>query len=146
MHHENSGGEATDELTPLISAKQQAYRRFLQTSTTAFKKEFRKHQRIVKKAVDEAKEAWIRSVVAEVDGVKRDGKMKWMSIRKLQKVHAGRKPTRKTRLYKRDGELTSGTEEVKATWHEHFSQVLNIISQYHQEAIDEMPVLPPARI
>ena len=69
--------------------------------------------------------------------MKRDGKMKWMSIRKLQKVHAGRKPTRTT---KKDRELTSGTEEVKATWHEHFSQDLNINSQYHQEVIDEMPV------
>ena len=51
----------------------------------------------MKKAVDEAKEAWIRAVVAEVDGVRTDGKMKWMSIRKLQMAHAGRKPTRTIR-------------------------------------------------
>ena len=72
-----------------------------------------------------------------------DGKMKWMSIRKLQMAHTGKKPTRTTTLYKKDGELTNGAEEVKETWHEHFLQVLNIKSQYHhQEVIDEMPVLP----
>ena len=42
-------------LMPLVTAKKKAHTRFLQNPTTAAKKEFRKHQRAVKKAVDEAK-------------------------------------------------------------------------------------------
>ena len=44
--------DAIDTLTPLVTAKRRAHCRFLQLQTTAAKREFRKHQRIVKKAVD----------------------------------------------------------------------------------------------
>ena len=43
----------------------------------------------------------------------------------------------------RDGGVASGPEEVKATWHQHFTKVLNIPSEYHQDVPDDMPSLPP---
>ena len=58
--------DAIDSLMPLVTAKRRAYCRFLHAHTTSSKKEFRQHQRIVKKAVDEAKEAWISRVIREV--------------------------------------------------------------------------------
>ena len=45
------------------------------------RKEFRKHQRLVKEAVDEAKESWICRVTKEVEKAKKDGKHRWASIR-----------------------------------------------------------------
>ena len=48
--------ENTEVLTPLIVAKNKAYTVYLTKNTQTKKKEFRKHQRIVKKAVDKAKE------------------------------------------------------------------------------------------
>ena len=47
--------DATDTLMPLVAAKRRAYCRFLHNHDTSCKKEFRRHQRIVKKAVDEVK-------------------------------------------------------------------------------------------
>ena len=131
--------DAFDTLMPLV----RALCRFLQSGTTAHKKEFRRHQRVVKKAVDEAKEMWISRVVREAERAGRDGKQRWTSIRKLQMAHAGRRSVRPTRLYKRDGGMTSGPEDVKMTWQEHFSRILNISSQYRQEVLDGMPSLPP---
>ena len=60
-------------------------------------------------------------------------------------AHVGRRPTRPTRLYKSDGTMTRGPEEVKKTWYDHFTQVLNIPSQYRQEVLDELPYLPPVQ-
>ena len=129
---------------PLVAAKHRAHNKFLQTPTTAAKKEFRRQQRALKKAVDEAKEEWIGRVMRGAECAWRDGKQRWASIRKLQMAHAGRWPAQPTRLCKSDGEMTRGPEEVKKTWHEHFSRVLNIPSQYHQAVLDEMTSLPPA--
>ena len=49
--------EASDTLIPLISAKRKAHNKFLQNSSVASKKDFRSCQRIVKSAVDDAKES-----------------------------------------------------------------------------------------
>ena len=51
--------------------------------------------------MDEAKEEWISRVVREVECARKDGKQRWMSIRKLQMAHVGRRPARSTRLYRR---------------------------------------------
>ena len=64
-------------LMPLVTAKRKAHTRFLQNPTTAAKKEFRKHQRAVKKAVDEAKEEWIGKVTREAELARRDWKQRW---------------------------------------------------------------------
>ena len=136
--------DAIDTLMPLVHAKRRAYCCFLKANTIAAKKEFRRHQRIVKKAVDEAKEAWINAMSMEAVCAGKNERRRWESIRKLQLAHAGRRPSRPTRLCKMDGNLTSGPEEVKLTWHEHFSRVLNITSQYQQVVLDQIPSRPPA--
>ena len=93
--------------------------------------------------MDEAKETWISKVIKETEHARKDGKQKWMNIRKLQMDYAGRRAAGPTRLYKRDGEMTNGPEEVKATWHQHFTKVLNIPSEYHQDVLNNMPSQPP---
>ena len=140
----DSFSDANDTLMPLVTAKRRAYHRFLQTHATSDKREFRRTQRVVKKAVDEAKEAWIGRVVKEAECVRRDGKQRWKSIRMLQMTHVARRPARPTRLIRRDGGMTNGPREVRAAWYKHFSSVLNIPSQYRQEVLDVLPSLPPA--
>ena len=132
--------DAINTLMPLVTANRRAYHRFLQTHATS--EELRRHQRVVKKAIDEAKEAWIGRVVKEAKCVRRDGKQRWKSIRMLQMAHVCRRPARPTRLIRRDGGMTNGPGEVRATWYEHFSSVLNIPSQYRQEVLDVLPSLP----
>jgi hypothetical protein len=133
--------DAIDVLTPLLADKQEAYNRFLCTQNSETKKEFRKCQRNVKKAVDEAKEKWIRNVIRDVELNNKDGKQKWKCIRKLQLAYAGRKPIRPAKFYKQDGSMTETPEEVQKVWVEHFTKVLNVTSQHQQELVDEVPSL-----
>ena len=64
--------------------------------------------------------------------------------RNLQMAHVGRRPARSTRLYKKKEGVISGPEEVKTTWYQHFTKVLNILSEYCKDVLDGMPSLPPA--
>ena len=50
---------------PLIVAKNEVHLKALQSNTAADRKEFRKHKRIVKKAVKKAKEDWICRLAKE---------------------------------------------------------------------------------
>ena len=50
---------AADQLQPLLDAKQTAHDKVLQVNSVANKRAFHKQQRIVKTAVDKAKEEWI---------------------------------------------------------------------------------------
>ena len=68
--------DATDVLMPLVATKRRAHCRFLHDHNTSSKKEFRRHQRIVRKAVDEAKEAWINRVTREAELARKNGKQR----------------------------------------------------------------------
>ena len=78
----------------------------------AAKREYRRQQRIVKRAVDKVKEEWIRRVAMEGEAAKKDGRARWDSIRRLQRVHTGCRPIRPNAVRKEDGELTQGPEGV----------------------------------
>ena len=84
------------------------------------KKEFRQCQRLMKKAVDEAKEAWISKVIEDAEHSK-DRKLQWDCIKKLGAAFSGKWPARSVRLRKQDGSLTAGPEELKQLWRGHFS-------------------------
>ena len=58
-------------------------------------------------------------------------------------AYPGRRPRRPTALLKDDGELTTTPEEVKHRWFQHFSKILNVPSEFCQDAIDTIPSHPP---
>ena len=131
--------EAADTQTPLLEAKRAAHAKVLQIDSVANRRAFRRQQRMVNAAVDEAKEEWVRRLAKDAERAKKDGKQRWKSIRQLQATFAGRRPRRPTALLTEDGDLTRGPTEVKQRWYDHFTSILNIRSQYRQEVIDEMP-------
>ena len=108
----------------------------IQSDTIASQKEFRRHQRIVKEAVDKAKEQWIRNTTQEGEKAVKDRQTRWKSIRKLQMAHAGRRPSRSTAVLKEDGKLTKSPEEVRSRWHRHFTKILNIPSEVCEQVVD----------
>ena len=57
----------------LIKAKDDAHLRMIQCNTSANQKEFRRHQKKVKVAVDNAKEEWICRIAKEGEAAKKDG-------------------------------------------------------------------------
>ena len=127
--------DATDILRPL---KARACQRYLQLQNFSAKHEFWFQQRLINRAVDEAKEAWISKVISDAKHC-RDGKLRWHCIRKLQTAFCGRQPARSVRFRKQDGSLTMDPMELKQLWYEHFKWVLNVTSQCEQHLINEMP-------
>ena len=100
--------EHMEMLTPLIKAKIDAHLTLLHFSTSANRKEFRRHQRVVKPVVDKAKVDWICRVAMEGEAAVKDGQTRWDSIRKLQQADAGRIPTRSSAVVKENEVLTQG--------------------------------------
>lgn len=135
--------ENVEELGVLIAVKNEAHARMLRTNSVAARKEFRRQQRTVKRAVDKAKEEWIRKVARECETAAKDGRTRWNNIRRLQQVHAGRRPARPTVVRKEGGELTQGSEEVLQRWHQHFSKLLNQCSEFEAQVIQQMPEMSP---
>ena len=65
--------ESADILQLLLDAKKRSHDKVLQANNTVNRREFRKHQRIVKCAVDAAKEEWIRKLASIVEKARKDG-------------------------------------------------------------------------
>lgn len=135
--------ESSDTLLPLVEAKNRAHQKVLQSNATADRKEFRRHQRLVKRAVDKAKEDWICRVAKEAEAAVKDGRTRWERIRSLQQTHMGRRTFKPRSVWKEDGTLTQGGEDLAKRWSQHFQKVLNIPSEYREQAIDDIPLLPP---
>ena len=94
-------------------------------------------------AVNKAREEWICRVACEGEAAVKDGRTRWNNIRRLQQAHAGRRPTRPSAVFKEDGALTQGAEQVTSRWYQHFKSILNIPSEFRDEVINAMPLLPP---
>ena len=135
--------ESSETLVPLVEVKNRAHLRALRSNTAADRKEFRRQQRIVKRAVDEAKEEWICRVAKEAEAAAKDGCTRWDRVRRLQRAYAGRRPIKSSTVWKEDGSLTQGNEEVVKRWRQHFLKVLNVPSEYREQAINDLPLLPP---
>ena len=120
-------------LMPLIDAKNKARAKVMMSNTPANKRGFRQSQRVVKKAVCAAKESWICQVAKKGEAARKDGRTRWDSIRRLQRVYAGCRPIRPSVVRKGDGSLTQGPEEFMKRWHQHFVRVLNIPSEYRED-------------
>ena len=58
---------AADTLRPLLEAKHATLNKVLQGNTTANRRAFRRQQRLVKNAVNKAKEEWMGKVVGDAE-------------------------------------------------------------------------------
>ena len=135
--------EAQDTLQPLLEAKRQAHNRVLHANNITNRREFQRHQWIVKRAVDCTKESWTLRIACKAEIAKKNGSQRWKSVRQLQMGLAGNRPKCLTTLVKSNGDLTSSPVEVKTIWHQHFSKVLNIPSSFVPDVIEEQPTLHP---
>ena len=74
---------AADTLRPLLEAKHAALNKVLQGNTTANRRAFSRQQRLVKNAINKAKEEWMGKVVGDAERAKKDGCLRWKCIRQL---------------------------------------------------------------
>ena len=101
-----------DLLKPLIDKKNEALQKWLQRDTRSRKQSFCRLQRAVQKAVNKAKEEWIKKVASDAEAAVKDGRVRWNNIHRLQQVHGGRRLVRPTTVFKENGELTKGPSEL----------------------------------
>ena len=72
-------------LEPLIHEKNIHHQRLLSDDTVGNRQTFRKIQRSVSKAVRQAKDKWVMSVAEEAEGARKDERVRWKCIYKLQR-------------------------------------------------------------
>ena len=92
--------DSYSELKPLIHKKNDTYRKFLQVGTRSHRSAFKRLQQMVKKAVVKAKENWVNKVATEGEAARRDGQVRWGSIRQLQRALSGRIPVKTAAVLK----------------------------------------------
>jgi len=66
-----------DTLKPLIDIKNEALQKYLQRDTRSRKRFFHQCQQAVQKAVNKAKEEWIKKVASDAEAAVKDGKLRW---------------------------------------------------------------------
>ena len=81
--------ESEQQLSPLLAAKRQAWDQVLYDDSSSSHQRFRQFELRAKRAVRDAKEAWIKKT-AEAANVDQDGKGCWGCIKQLQEVFRGR--------------------------------------------------------
>ena len=130
-------------LKPLIEEKNQTRSRYLQVGTRSCKRTYRRLQRKVQKAITDAKSKWILKVATEGEEAVKDGKIRWDCIRKLQRVHGGRRPVRPSAVLNDNGQLTEGPEDTR-------DHCTNILRKYlmsraftDENVVADIPILEP---
>ena len=81
----------TDTLQSLLAAKKRAHNNVLQVYNTVNRREFRKHQRTVKCAIDAAKEEWI----SELANIAEKARKRWQTKMGTYKATTCRTQTNK---------------------------------------------------
>ena len=131
--------DSQSDLEPLICAKDICHHRLVSEDTTDNRRAFRKVQRVVAKAVKQAKDKWVVSVANEAEDAKKDGRVRWKCIRKLQSAHVGRKPVASSVILDEQGNLIESSDGLCARWGRHFESILNVPSQFNADVIRDMP-------
>jgi len=98
--------ESQPALEPLLAEKSRLHQAMLSRDTRSSRKAFRRAQRAVAAAVRCEKEEWICDVANTAEDAKKDGKVRWQCLQKLQGAHAGRKPATPTSVLDESGHLT----------------------------------------
>eukprot|EP00117_Sycon_ciliatum_P005203 scpid28797/ scgid9244/ Craniofacial development protein 2; p97 bucentaur protein len=133
--------ESRDELEPLIQEKNKHHQILLANDTRQNRQVFRRHQRLVAKAVRDAKDRWVMKTARHAEGAKKDGRTRWRCINMLQGVHVGRKSTATSSVLDENGNATPDIDSTRARFGRNFKHVLNVPSEFNADVVNSMPEL-----
>ena len=125
-------------LTPVLEEQRRLRQAMLSRDSRANRKAFRRAQRAVAKAVRAAKDNWVRKTSEEAEEAKKNGRVRWTCIRKLQGIHAGRKPATPSVLLDENNILLTTSAGRRDRWAQHFGRVLNVQSKFDENVIMDM--------
>ena len=128
--------ESLGQLKPLLKRRNDAYSRWLGSRKQADLTRFREARGEARRAVRSAKNAWFLEKAKEVERERFGGKKVWRCIRDMQRGRRGLLPSRVVTIHDVNGVPCVSTSAQHQRWRQHFTKVLNIMSEFDQSELD----------
>ena len=128
--------ESGSVLRPLIEERGRLQTLWLSTGRERDKKKFVNARRIARQAVREAKNAWFQKKALEAERGQNGGKIVWSCIRDMQRGKRGLVPVKMTVVREENGNPCSSPEAQQQRWRRHFSDILNLQSNFSAEELE----------
>ena len=134
--------ESDDDLRPLIEERNRLHASWLNTGSDRDKRKFVKARTKARQAIREAKNAWFQVKALEAERRRNNGKGVWKCIRDMQRGRKGLIPTRTAVVKDENGNSCSTPELQQQRWRRHFSNVLNLQSEFSVEELERVRQRP----
>ena len=89
-----------------------------------------------------AKDKWFQRKASEAERGRHGGKLLWKCIRDIQRGRRGLVPTRSATIRDEDGASCCTTEAQNERWIRHFSNILNVQSEFSLEELERVEQRP----
>ena len=129
--------ESANSLEPILQKRNQLYLRWLGSGLSSDRQNFTKAQSEARRAVRAAKNAWFTSKAEEAHRSRFSGKKVWKCIRDMQYGRHGLVPSRLATVADEEGNPCTAVEAQQQCWRRHFTEILNIQSQFNQAEIEK---------
>ena len=128
--------ESQGQLKPLFKRRNDAYSRWLGSGKQANLTRFRKARGEARRAVRNGKNAWFLEKAKEVEREHLGGKKVWRCIQDMLRGRRGLLPSRVVTIHDVNGVPCVSTSAQHHCWRQHFTKVLNIMSEFDQSELD----------
>ena len=128
-------------LYPLLENRRLCYNRWVASQQAVDYSRFKSARSKAGAAVRRAKNDWLASVAQQTESHSNGGAV-WSAIRSIQHCFRGLRPSTSVALKKADGELCKSADEISDRWQQHFTNVLNIESNFDSSVFDSLRVRP----
>ena len=129
--------ESANSLEPVLQKRNQLYLRWLGSGLSSDRQNFTKARSEARRAVRAAKNAWFTSKAEEAQKSRFGGKKVWKCIRDMQYGRRGLVPSRLATVADEEGNPCTTVEAQQQRWRRHFTEILNIQSQFNQAEIEK---------
>ena len=127
--------ESANSLEPVLQKRNQLYLRWLGSGLSSDRQNFSKARSEARHAVRAAKNAWFTSKAEEAQRSRFGEKEVWKCIRDMQYGRRGLVPSRLATVVDEEGKPCTTAEAQQQRWRRHFTNILNVQSQFNEAEI-----------
>ena len=131
-----------ERLRPLFEERNRLHALWLNTGSDRDKRKFVTARTKARQAVREAKNTWFQMKALEAERRRNNGKGIWKCIRDIQHGRRGLIPTRTAVVKDENGNSCNTPELQQHRWRRHFSNVLNLQSEFSVEEFERVRQRP----
>ena len=133
---------SANSFEPVLQKRNQLYLRRLGSGHSSDRQNFSKVRSEASHAVRAAKNAWFTSKAEEAQRSRFGGKEVWKCIRDMQYGRRGLVPSRLATVVDEEGKSCTTAEAQQKRWRRHFTNVLNVKSQFNEAEIKKVRQKP----